>query len=113
MLCIMHHRENAVNIHEIRVRGVWFHCSYCLSTYRMSSPLTKGAFGNFAEATFEDVPVMARELSVACTEEEEIAFLREAFIISQFNHPNIVKVVGVVLTGQKVREGGSERGREG
>jgi hypothetical protein len=59
------------------------------------------------------MPVAAKELKKTCTEKEEIAFMREAFIISQFNHPNIVKVLGVVLTGQPVCGGGRDgRGRE-
>jgi hypothetical protein len=46
--------------------------------------------------------VAVKEQRTTCTEIESVDFLREAFSISQFNHPNIVKLLGVVLTGQLV-----------
>ena len=70
---------------------------------RVSSQLAKGSFGPICGGKLDGVPVAVKKLELTRSEEEEMVFLREAFIISQFNHPNIVKVLGVALEGQRVR----------
>ena len=70
---------------------------------RFSTELVAGAFGPVYEATLGKRVVAVKKLELTRSEEEEMVFLREAFIISQFNNPNIVKVLGVVLEGQRVR----------
>ena len=69
---------------------------------RVEEQLAEGAFGPVSKGKLESVPVAIKELSPSCTEEEELAFFREAFIISQFKHANIVRVIAVSLTGYKV-----------
>ena len=37
-----------------------------------------------------------------CNAEDRVKFLQEAAIMGQFNHPNIVKVMGIMVTDNKV-----------
>ena len=38
------------------------------------------------------------------TEEDRVKFLQEAAIMGQFNHPNVVKLYGVVTVGEPVSD---------
>ncbi|XP_060072468.1 ALK tyrosine kinase receptor-like [Ylistrum balloti] len=69
---------------------------------RLTRALGRGAFGEVYKGYLAGVPHMTEELSVAVktlpvysTEESEMDFLMEAMIMSKFNHPNIVKLLGV------------------
>uniref|UniRef100_A0A8W8HUR7 Tyrosine-protein kinase receptor n=1 Tax=Magallana gigas TaxID=29159 RepID=A0A8W8HUR7_MAGGI len=64
--------------------------------------LGQGAFGEVYKGYILGFPNMEREMAVAVktlpaysTEASELDFLMEAVIMSKFNHPNIVKLVGV------------------
>ncbi|XP_078313268.1 leukocyte tyrosine kinase receptor-like isoform X2 [Crassostrea virginica] len=64
--------------------------------------LGQGAFGEVYKGYILGFPNMEREMPVAVktlpaysTEASELDFLMEAVIMSKFNHPNIVKLVGV------------------
>ena len=46
--------------------------------------------------------VAVKQLQPGASEEEKIKFLQEAAINGQFRHPNIVKLMGVVTTGEPV-----------
>lgn len=46
--------------------------------------------------------VAVKTLKNEATEEETVKFLQEAAIQGQFQHPNIVKLIGVVTVGQPV-----------
>ena len=43
--------------------------------------------------------VAVKSLHGEVTKEERIKFLQEAVIMGQFNHPNIIKILGIVLEG--------------
>ena len=47
--------------------------------------------------------VAVKQLRPGATEEEAVKFLQEAAINGQFRHPNVVKLMGVVTTGEQVR----------
>ena len=68
--------------------------------------LGAGEFGNVSKGIWNS-PVGAMEVAVkqlrpGATEEEEVKFLQEAAINGQFRHPNVVKLMGVVTTGEQV-----------
>ncbi|BFZ12179.1 hypothetical protein BsWGS_15218 [Bradybaena similaris] len=69
---------------------------------KLVSPLGQGAFGEVYYGLMSNVPMIDGDLAVAvktlppvCTEQTEMDFLMEAVIVSKFNHPNIVKLIGV------------------
>ncbi len=70
---------------------------------RIEHELSEGAFGPISSGNMEGLPVAVKELRASCSEEEELAFFREAFIISQFNHSNVMRVLAVSLSGKKVQ----------
>ena len=43
----------------------------------------------------EEVAVAVKSLGKEATEEERVMFLKEAAIMGQFNHPYIVKILGI------------------
>ena len=46
--------------------------------------------------------VAVKQLQPGASEEEKVKFLQEAAINGQFRHPNVVKLMGVVTTGEPV-----------
>ncbi|XP_033102802.1 ALK tyrosine kinase receptor-like [Anneissia japonica] len=65
--------------------------------------LGEGAFGEVFEGTykvnsFESKQIAVKTLPEICTEQNEKDFLLEAMIMNNFNHPNIVKFIGVCFT---------------
>ncbi len=47
------------------------------------------------------VEVAVKSIDKGTNEEDKIKFLQEAAIMGQFNHPNIIRILGVV-TNEKV-----------
>lgn len=47
-----------------------------------------------------DVPVAIKALKAGYTERQRQDFLREAAIMGQFDHPNIIRLEGVVTRGR-------------
>ena len=75
-------------------------------TCRLAGVLGAGEFGTVNKGIWQS-PVGAMEVAVkqlrpGATEEEKIKFLQEAAINGQFRHPNVVKLMGVVTTGEPV-----------
>ena len=74
--------------------------------------LGSGAFGivykglwSHSEADSDQVvkeEVAVKTVEDGASEEDKIKFLQEAAIMGQFNHPNIVKIMGVMLEQNKV-----------
>ncbi|CAL1547116.1 unnamed protein product [Lymnaea stagnalis] len=69
---------------------------------KLMSELGQGAFGEVYYGLLSNVPMVEGDLPVAvktlppvCTDQTEMDFLMEAVIVSKFNHPNIVKFIGV------------------
>ena len=48
------------------------------------------------------IDVAVKTLKTGSSEEEMVFFLQEAAIMGQFNHPNVVKLHGVVTVGEPV-----------
>ncbi|XP_058422820.1 proto-oncogene tyrosine-protein kinase ROS isoform X2 [Diceros bicornis minor] len=70
--------------------------------------LGSGAFGEVYEGTAEDIlgvgsgetKVAVKTLKKGSTDQEKIEFLKEAHLMSKFNHPNILKQLGVCLLNE-------------
>jgi serine/threonine protein kinase len=50
------------------------------------------------------MPVAVKTLNPNSPDDNEIKFLKEAAIMGQFLHTNVVKLLGVVTVGQPVSE---------
>ncbi len=81
-----------------------------LTTYflcRLLDFLGCGAFGNVYRGQLPnsqdeengEKEVAVKSLHGKVTNEDKIKFLQEAVIMGQFNHPNIIKMLGIVLEG--------------
>ncbi|XP_076318623.1 tyrosine-protein kinase receptor-like isoform X2 [Tachypleus tridentatus] len=57
--------------------------------------LGQGAFGEVYSGYLGDTPVAVKTLPEQSSSQAEMDFLMEALIMSKFNHPNIVKFMGV------------------
>jgi len=53
----------------------------------------------------DKIAVAVKKLKNEASEEDKIKFLQEAAIMSQFKHPNIVNVYGVVTNNESVSAG--------
>ncbi|ELK00678.1 Proto-oncogene tyrosine-protein kinase ROS [Pteropus alecto] len=70
--------------------------------------LGSGAFGEVYEGTAVDIlgvgsgetKVAVKTLKKGSTDQEKIEFLKEAHLMSKFNHPNILKQLGVCLLNE-------------
>lgn len=85
---------------------------YILDTVRKGLPRTSvvlgkelghGEFGSVCEGIYRnsttgsELKVAVKTLKTATAEDSKVRFLKEAAIMSQFNHPNIVRLIGVCL----------------
>ena len=68
--------------------------------------LGSGEFGRVSKGVWESpmggMDVAVKQLQPGASEEEKVKFLQEAAINGQFRHPNVVKLMGVVTTGEPV-----------
>lgn len=64
-------------------KGVWQHCVI-----------------GCEEPVKEEVAV--KTMNDATSEEDVIKFLQEGVIMGQFDHPNVVKIMGIMATGSNV-----------
>ena len=69
-----------------------------------------GYFGNVYKGEMRDDPddedsteVAIKTLNETATERDKVKFLQEAVIMAQFNHTNVLKLYGVVVTKISVR----------
>ena len=75
--------------------------------YRQSVRLGAGQFGTvfkglWLSSSSSKVEVAIKTLSNDVGEKERVKFLQEGAIIGQFQHPNVVKLHGMVTLGQPV-----------
>ena len=74
--------------------------------FRVKEHLGSGHFGQVDKGVWSSpdgpVDVAVKTLRSEATEMEKVKFLREAAIMGQFHHPNIVKLLGVVTMGEPV-----------
>ena len=73
---------------------------------RLTGVLGSGEFGTVNQGVWESpmgaMDVAVKQLQLGASEEEKVKFLQEAAINGQFRHPNVVKLMGVVTTGEPV-----------
>ncbi len=68
-----------------------------------------GAFGTVVKALWSRIEntqeiVAIKKIEGGVSDEERIIFLKEAVIMGQFNHPNIVKILGIVADSTEVSQ---------
>ena len=66
----------------------------------------QGTFGIVSRALWKEshTAVAVKILKNSSSEGDKVRFLQEAAIMGQFHHPNVVKLHGVVTTGEPVSE---------
>ncbi len=73
---------------------------------RIKDHLGSGEFGTVCRGEWHteqgDMDVAVKMLTSQSTEKDRVRFLREAAIVGQFKHPNIVRLHGVVTVGEPV-----------
>ena len=82
--------------------GVLYLLLYC----RFGDRLGSGQFGVVHKGVLEDagceVEVAVKTLNEGSVQEDRVKFLQEAAIMTQFKHPNVVRICGVVTDGEPV-----------
>ena len=80
---------------------VWFYCILSFSTH-----LGSGQFGTVSQGVWSSpkgpVDVAVKSLQPRSQEMDRIKFLQEAAINGQFQHPNVVKLLGVITIDEPV-----------
>ena len=77
---------------------------------RIKAFLGSGAFGTVHRGMWHhyegdesvEGEVAVKSMESKASEEERVKFLQEAAIMGQFKHPNIVKIVGILVTESEV-----------
>ena len=75
--------------------------------YRMLQKLGSGEFGvvhlgTWTDGSADPIQVAVKTLNSKCSEPDRVKFLREAAIMGQFQHINIVQLHGVVTEEEKM-----------
>ena len=74
--------------------------------YSLSTELGSGEFGVVRRGVWsvggEEIEVAVKSLVDGSSEERRVQFLQEAAIMSQFKHPNVITLHGVVLEDKQV-----------
>ena len=75
---------------------------------RVTELLGSGQFGHVNKGLWqtsgESLEVAIKTLKEGVKEEDKVRFLQEAAISGQFQHPNVVRLQGVVTVGEPVRQ---------
>ena len=78
----------------------------CSNPCRQLGVLGSGEFGTVCKGEWvyadKKLDVAIKILSDSSDETNKVKFLQEAAIMSQFRHPNVIKLYGVVTNGQQV-----------
>ena len=85
--------------------------TYILCTHRLLTDevLGRGAFGCVYKGEYSPASKLVTEevavktMEDGSSEEDRVKFLQEAAIMGQFDHPNIIKILGIVIERQHVR----------
>ena len=67
-----------------------------LLLYRIHHEIGSGEFGKVSLAHWQSTLIAIKTLNTECSESDRVKFLREAAIMGQFLHDNVVKLHGVV-----------------
>lgn len=89
---------------------LYFVCMLLLSVandlYRQLGKIGSGEFGTVCKGRWicsnQVLDVAIKVLSSASDESSRVKFLQEAAIMSQFRHPNVIKLYGVVTDADQV-----------
>ena len=85
-----------------------------MTTGRESTFLGSGAFGTVhrgvwchsgsgsGQVDMVEEEVAVKSMESGASEEERVKFLQEAAIMGQFNHPNIVRIMGILIDQNEV-----------
>lgn len=75
--------------------------------FRVTELLGSGQFGQVKKGIWHKpggaLEVAIKTLKEGAMEEDKVRFLQEAAISGQFQHPNVVRLQGVVTVGEPVR----------
>ena len=80
-------------------RGVWFP-SESLSEGELPEQQQKDKHSHLGQA------VAVKCMDDSSTEKEQVKFLQEAAMMAQFNHPNIINLLGIVIQDQVMTRNG-------
>ena len=74
---------------------------------RINVFLGRGAFGTVHRGVWhhsegDELEVAVKSMESEASEEDKIKLLQEAAIMGQFKHPNIVKIMGILVTESEV-----------
>ena len=78
--------------------------------HRINVFLGSGVFGTVHKGVWHhsegdesvEEEVAVKSIENEASEEEKVKFLQEAAIMGQFKHPNIVKIMGILVTESEV-----------
>lgn len=77
-------------------------------TYLIMSTIVvfSGEYGEICKGCLKlpskrELPVAIQTLRAGCSEKQKRSFLAEASIMGQFDHPNIIRLEGVITRGKK------------
>ena len=62
----------------------------------------RGVWSHHSTDSVEEEEVAVKTMENGSSEEDRIKFLQEAAIMRQFNHPNIVKILGTIIDENEV-----------
>ena len=90
--------------------SAWFNlectCKYICIIYRTTDHLGSGQFGSVDKGVWTSpegqVEVAVKQLKEGTSEADRVKFLKEAAIMGQFQHPNVIKLHGVVTMAEPV-----------
>ena len=79
---------------------------HCCVIYRTTDHLGSGQFGSVDKGVWMspegEVRVAVKQLKEGTSEADRVKFLKEAAIMGQFQHPNVIKLHGVVTMAEPV-----------
>ena len=79
---------------------------HCCIIYRTTDHLGSGQFGSVDKGVWMSpegqVEVAVKQLKEGTSEADRVKFLKEAAIMGQFQHPNVIKLHGVVTMAEPV-----------
>ena len=93
----------------VLISGIYSKCSSHVHTHthRVIDHLGAGQFGSVVKAKWEfpggEMEVAVKMMRPSALEGAKVNFLREAAVMGQFFHPNVIRLHGVVTVGDPVR----------
>ena len=89
-----------------QLESLFGHCMHEISRkdIQLEQEFASGQFGVVYRAVYHtekgDIPVAIKTLKEAANSDMKVAFMREAAILAQFQHPNVLRMIGVLTTQQ-------------